>query len=182
VVDHDAELCFTRFRCFGQDTGSWISTDPLEVAGGLNLYGFDGSPTRVVDPLGLDTHTGHAHPPTIATPYGDADQEQSPEALAAREQVEAGATLYRIGTTGRSKPGTETQFWALEDPRSPGYADRYGIPPENVANADYIETATIKPGTPFVTRQAPPVGTNRGGGIEVVVPSVGVDTAGPTPL
>ncbi len=29
VVDHDAELCFTRFRCFDQDTGSWISTDPL---------------------------------------------------------------------------------------------------------------------------------------------------------
>ncbi|MGC4064593.1 MAG: RHS repeat-associated core domain-containing protein [Polyangiaceae bacterium] len=53
VADDDAELCFTRYRCFDPEIGSWISSDPLEVAGGLNLYGFDGAPTDVVDPLGL---------------------------------------------------------------------------------------------------------------------------------
>jgi RHS repeat-associated protein len=53
VADDDAELCFTRFRCFDPEVGSWISSDPLEIAGGLNLYGFDGAPTDVVDPLGL---------------------------------------------------------------------------------------------------------------------------------
>jgi RHS repeat-associated protein len=53
VADEDAELCFTRFRCFDPEIGSWISSDPLELEGGLNLYGFDGAPTDVVDPLGL---------------------------------------------------------------------------------------------------------------------------------
>jgi uncharacterized protein RhaS with RHS repeats len=58
VHDEDAELAWTRFRCFDADTGTWISTDPLGVAGGLNLYGFDGSPSDVVDPLGLSTSGG----------------------------------------------------------------------------------------------------------------------------
>ncbi|MGC4064584.1 MAG: RHS repeat-associated core domain-containing protein [Polyangiaceae bacterium] len=53
VADDDAELCFTRYRCFDPEIGSWISSDPLEVEGGLNLYGFDGAPTDVVNPLGL---------------------------------------------------------------------------------------------------------------------------------
>ncbi|MGC4064587.1 MAG: RHS repeat-associated core domain-containing protein [Polyangiaceae bacterium] len=61
VADDDAELCFTRYRCFDPEIGSWISSDPLEVAGGLNLYGFDGAPTDVVDPLGLATGRGNPH-------------------------------------------------------------------------------------------------------------------------
>jgi RHS repeat-associated protein len=40
------------------EVGSWISSDPLELEGGLNLYGFDGAPTDVVDPLGLATKGG----------------------------------------------------------------------------------------------------------------------------
>jgi RHS repeat-associated protein len=61
VADDDAELCFTRFRCFDPEVGSWISSDPLELEGGLNLYGFDGAPTDVVDPLGLATGGGDPH-------------------------------------------------------------------------------------------------------------------------
>jgi hypothetical protein len=58
--------------------------------------------------------------------------------------------------------------------RPPGFAERYVIPPENVANADFIESAVVRPGSPFVTRPAPDVGPNGGGGIEVVVPGGGV--------
>lgn len=87
--------------------------------------------------------------------------------------VENGATLYRIGTTGKSQ-AAEAQFWSLENPLSAGYAQRYGIPASNIKNANFIETATLKPGTPFVTRPAPAVGANKGGGIEVVVPESGV--------
>jgi filamentous hemagglutinin len=68
----------------------------------------------------------------------------------------------------------QAQFWSLEDPATPGYAELYGIPPANVANSNFIETATLQPGTPYITRQAPAVGTNPGGGIEVVVPPGGV--------
>jgi RHS repeat-associated protein len=61
VNDEDAELSWTRFRCFDADTGTWISTDPLGINGGLNLYGFDGAPSDVVDPLGLSVQTGGPH-------------------------------------------------------------------------------------------------------------------------
>lgn len=109
-------------------------------------------------------------PRAVLTPYGEALQSMDAASIAARTQVEQGATLYRIGTLGKSQ-AAEAQFWSLENPSTPGYAARYGIPPENVSNANFIETATIKPGTSFVTRPAPAVGSNSGGGIEVVVPS-----------
>lgn len=67
-----------------------------------------------------------------------------------------------------------TQFWALEHPNTPGYASRYGIPPENIANSDFIMTGQLKPGSEFITRPAPPVGSNAGGGIEVVTQSDGI--------
>src|SRR5690606_2042993 len=60
--DDDAELSWTRFRCFDAETGTWISTDPLEFDGGFNLYGFDGSPSDVVDPFGLSTSGGACTP------------------------------------------------------------------------------------------------------------------------
>src|SRR5690606_4711878 len=56
VNDDDAELAWTRFRCFDAETGTWISTDPLEFDGGFNLYGFDGSPTNGRDALGLSVN------------------------------------------------------------------------------------------------------------------------------
>jgi filamentous hemagglutinin len=109
----------------------------------------------------------------IATPYGIATQSGATAALAARSQVQEGAMLYRIGTTGKSQ-AAEAQFWSLEHPLSSGYAGRYGLPSENVINANFIEAARLRPGVSFVTRPAPGVGQNVGGGIEVVVPSGGV--------
>jgi hypothetical protein len=105
----------------------------------------------------------------IPTPAGPAVQDLSEEALAARLQVEQGAILYRMGTTGISG-AAEAQFWALEHPSTPGFASRYGIPAENVEKFNFLEAGTLPPGTPFVTRRAPAVGENLGGGIEVVVP------------
>src|SRR5690606_5047393 len=33
VIDEDADLCWTRFRCFDAETESWVSTDPLGLDG-----------------------------------------------------------------------------------------------------------------------------------------------------
>jgi len=87
--------------------------------------------------------------------------------------VENGATLYRVGTTGKSQ-AAEAQFWALEHPTTYGFAQRYGIPAENVDKFNFIQSATLRPGTSFATRSAPGIGDNVGGGIEVVVPSGGL--------
>lgn len=51
---------------------------------------------------------------------GPASQASSAEALADWQAVSDGATLWRIGTTGRSA-AAEGQFWALEHPLSLGY-------------------------------------------------------------
>ncbi len=63
-------------------------------------------------------------------------------------------------------------------PLSPGFASRYGIPAANVANANFIESAVLGADVPFVTRVAPAVGANLGGGIEVVMPPGGVTLQG----
>jgi len=53
IADEDAEIGWTRFRCFDAETGRWLSPDPLGLDAGTNLFGFDGPPVRLVDPLGL---------------------------------------------------------------------------------------------------------------------------------
>ena len=60
-ADEETGLCHTRFRFFDPEVGRWMSPDPLGFKGGPNLFGFDGSPTNVVDPLGLAT-SGTPHP------------------------------------------------------------------------------------------------------------------------
>jgi hypothetical protein len=134
--------------------------------GGVNPYGYVHNPLGWIDPQGLCKEVG--------TPYGAANQSDSPTALAARTKVKNGSTLYRMGTTGRSET-SGAQFWALEHPSTPGYAGRYGIPQENIDNSNFIMTAKLKPGGDFVTRPVPEIGNNPGGGIEVVVPSDGVN-------
>jgi hypothetical protein len=54
--------------------------------------------------------------PSIETPYGPAEQSLSNEALAARDSVKNGASLFKGGSIGHSLPPEESQFFSLEDP------------------------------------------------------------------
>jgi RHS repeat-associated protein len=119
--------------------------------------------------------TATAETEAITTPYGLAMQAVSEEALNARSYVAGGGKLYRIGTIGRSE-AAEAQFWSTENPLAnpQAYAKKYGIPLENIENADFVEVGTLKPGANFITRQAPKAPGNPpgwGGGIEVVTPT-----------
>ncbi len=180
-ADPETGLHYNRFRHYDPDTGQYVSRDPLGLRAGLRAYAYVDDPTTWSDPLGLAKAAGAgggcapsaAPEGGIETPYGPAMQSSAAAAVSARLEVEQGAPLYGIGTLGRSAAG-EAQFWSLEDPLGRGFAQRYGIPPENVIAADFIESGSLRPGTPFVTRPAPPVGPNPGGGIEVVVPPGGV--------
>ncbi len=51
--DDETGLAYTRFRYFDPARARWISPDPLGIAGGANLSGFEGAPTTDTDPLGL---------------------------------------------------------------------------------------------------------------------------------
>jgi RHS repeat-associated protein len=143
----------------------WRYFDEAGLVAGLTL--------ALIEPTPLGEAALLARIPSIATPFGPASQSSSAAALAARSQVSQGALLWRLGTMGRSAAG-EAQFWSLETPFVKGFATRMGIPPSNVANANFIESAVLRAGSPFVTRVAPGVGRNIGGGIEVVVPEGGV--------
>jgi RHS repeat-associated protein len=52
-ADDETGLCSTRYRYFDPEIGRWLSPDPIGIEGGMDLFGFNGSPTVDVDPLGL---------------------------------------------------------------------------------------------------------------------------------
>ena len=108
-------------------------------------------------------------PKSVKTPYGPAVQEQSAAALRVRSQIQQGGTVYKGGVLGRSETGA-SQFLATESPLNPGYAGRYGIPPQN-AQFDFIMGGRVRPGAPVITRSAPGIPPNLGGGIEGVINS-----------
>ena len=116
--------------------------------------------------------------PEISTPQGPAQQWMSSQALLKRSAVAEGAELYRMGTLGESRLFYAEQHWAFQHPQTPGYSRAMGIPPENVRAADFIVGGRLRPGVPFVTRPAPAVGENLGGGLEAVAPPGGVGLKG----
>jgi RHS repeat-associated protein len=53
-IDAETGLYYFGYRFFDSLTGRWLSRDPLEEDGGVNLYAFCGNdPVNGVDPLGL---------------------------------------------------------------------------------------------------------------------------------
>ena len=82
---------------------------------------------------------------TIKTPYGEAIQSTSADAMKVRQYVDNGGQLYRGGTFGRSNV-TDAQFWATENPLNPGYANKYGV---DFSKIDYVIGGKQIPGTPL---------------------------------
>lgn len=113
--------------------------------------------------------------PEIDIPHGTgvAVQDISYEALAARQAIEEGATLYKLGTVEKNIGGSQAQFWSLENPiLNPNYANDYGLPFNTTP--DFLQTGVLKPGANFITRPAPGLGINNGGMIEAVIEENGV--------
>jgi RHS repeat-associated protein len=49
-------LYLTKYRAYDPKDGRWLSRDPIEEAGGINLYAYvGGNPVNYNDPLGLAT-------------------------------------------------------------------------------------------------------------------------------
>jgi RHS repeat-associated protein len=53
-VHRASKLNLTWYRAYDPDLGRWVSRDPIEEDGGLNLYGYAGNnPSNLNDPNGL---------------------------------------------------------------------------------------------------------------------------------
>lgn len=54
VFDYPTDFYYNYFRYYDPDTGRYISTDPIGLEGGINLYAYVlNDPVNLVDPLGL---------------------------------------------------------------------------------------------------------------------------------
>lgn len=51
--DAETDLHYNRNRYYDSAIGSYVSTDPIGLRGGLNLYGYGRNPIGFADPLGL---------------------------------------------------------------------------------------------------------------------------------
>ncbi|MDA0150102.1 RHS repeat-associated core domain-containing protein [Vibrio sp. LaRot3] len=51
--DEESGLHYNRYRYYSPDSGSFITPDPIGLAGGLNNYQYVVNPTGWIDPLGL---------------------------------------------------------------------------------------------------------------------------------
>lgn len=103
---------------------------------------------------------------------GFIDQDASKEALDVRQKVENGAKLFRLGEEGNSRKGDNAQYWSTIDPRvdPEAYVKATGAYLK-AADANFVETATLKEGATFVTAPAAPNKDvqDSGGAIEVVI-------------
>jgi RHS repeat-associated protein len=52
-ADEESGLHYNRHRYYGSETGQYLSSDPIGLAGGVNPYGYVHNPLSWVDPLGL---------------------------------------------------------------------------------------------------------------------------------
>jgi hypothetical protein len=128
-------------------------------------FGVDGVETRIISY------------PRIQTPHTTAEQSLTLEALSVRQSVEEGAYLYRSGTYGVSNE-PNAQYWSTIKPSlDENYAKQFGLPMETSV-PDYIIIGKLKLGSPFITREAPGIGLNKGGNIEVVTPKGSVELFG----
>ncbi|KTS75533.1 type IV secretion protein Rhs [Pseudomonas oryzihabitans] len=73
---HDPEtgLHYNRHRYYHPETGSFITPDPIRLAGGLNSYRYAPNPTGWVDPLGLANVRGQC-------PSGETGRQDTPPAV-----------------------------------------------------------------------------------------------------
>ena len=55
-VDEETGLHYNLFRYYDPHIGRFTQQDPIGLAGGNNLYRFEGTVQNQVDPLGLDTY------------------------------------------------------------------------------------------------------------------------------
>jgi hypothetical protein len=119
-----------------------------------------------------------SHVKPIETPYGKAKQSMNKEPLKARAKAESGHPLYKVGSRKISDTGKDSQFWSIEPPDLKDYANKYGIPEQNMHGELFIEKGILKEGGHFVTRNAPGVKQNIGGAVEIVVPRGNVSIKG----
>lgn len=107
---------------------------------------------------------------SVTTPYDPAVQATTAEAQAALRQVQSGAPIYRQAWTCFQKT-SDAQLWGLQNPATtPNYAAQLGMPTAATEGEYFwMMGGRVPPGSPVITRPAPPIPPNPAGKMEAVV-------------
>lgn len=128
--DREIELFYNRFRHYSPILGRYLQSDPMGIAGGINLYAYSANPLTQVDLFGLN------HPPKKDDPDGSkktgADKEETREEKMARLKQERDArireqsredalqaAIQKADASGKQDALTpDERAWLNSDPRN----------------------------------------------------------------
>ncbi|HEX4504041.1 MAG TPA: RHS repeat-associated core domain-containing protein [Scandinavium sp.] len=108
-ADPESGLHYNRFRYYDDDSGQYLSPDPIGLAGGINPYGYVANPLRWVDPLGLckdvpDFYVG-PNGPSSTMPSTAYRYMNSTDSYAAKTMTSKSAPLSYFGYTKYNSGG-----------------------------------------------------------------------------
>jgi RHS repeat-associated protein len=104
VFDDESGLGFAAFRCFDPETGRWLSSDPLGILGGGDLFSWNASPVHATDPLGLANELDLGTMTTLTGRANRNDGMDAHELLQNAWLVEHGVSTGRNSAVGSQNP------------------------------------------------------------------------------
>jgi RHS repeat-associated protein len=111
--DEETGLYYNRFRYYDPRAGQYVSQDPIELAGGFELYAYVRDPLSWIDPLGLTGVVYLRTDPVTGEEY--VGQAKSPAHYRARQNAHNRAARKATGN-----PGFKYDFDELEKNVTPG--------------------------------------------------------------
>lgn len=108
--DDETGLAYARHRYYSANEGSFISRDPIGLAGGLNSYAYAPNPINWIDPLGLAFASGRGPHEATATLWRPAPDGNSMQVVS-REPYRSGNMTPAEAALGfpRSSLATHTE-------------------------------------------------------------------------
>lgn len=123
---YDAEtgLHYNRHRYYNPNTGSYLTPDPIKLAGGLNNYQYVPNPTGWVDPLGLNTVPGQCPGNSSAQPQQKGTA--SPPAPAPNQQPLDWSIVPKKGKYKGQSREDHVRLHNTDNPSKPEHGVFYG--------------------------------------------------------
>ncbi|HCS1417880.1 TPA: glycohydrolase toxin TNT-related protein, partial [Shigella boydii] len=131
--DTESGLCYNRFRYYEPETGMYLVSDPIGLAGGINPYSYVPNPLNWIDPLGLCK--------------GSFDRQKILDNIDASRNARASSNFgsFNEWPPNRGVLGESPQYTLLPGTRIDRYGSEYGtfLSPEGTP----YRARSLKPGT-----------------------------------